>query len=478
MPASARRILANTTYRLSADVGAKIASVALFVVMARELGEAGFGLFSFALALVMLVTAAADFGQDRVLTREVARRPATLDGYLANTLALKLALALPGLAVATAIVAATGADRTTLAVVALLGLAVIADLLTATCFAVYQAFERMAFIPVVLVTQRFVTAVVGIAALLLGAGVVPVAAIFLLSAVLGFGLALTLLLGRVARPRLELRPRMWSALMRAAAPIGLAGLFAIVLFRIDMVMLAAFEPHQVVGQYGAAYRLFETTLFLSWAVGAAVYPVLSRSSRTSDPPVAGVYERSIKLVVALTLPLAAGAAILADPLVRLVFGAQYDEAGEALALLAPAIAFYPLAYVAGYLLVSQDRSGWLTVTYAVVAVENVALNFVLIPWFSLEGAALGTSISEFLAAAILLLGAARTVGARPRVRVLAGPALASALAAVAMALLADELLLAIAAGGVAYVAALVAFESAVYPQDARMVWASLRPASR
>ena len=57
--------------------------------------------------------------------------------------------------------------------------------------------------------------------------------------------------------------------MRAAAPIGLAGLFGIVLFRIDMVMLAAFEPHEVVGRYGAAYRLFETTLFLSWAVGAA-----------------------------------------------------------------------------------------------------------------------------------------------------------------------------------------------------------------
>jgi O-antigen/teichoic acid export membrane protein len=478
MPASARLILANTTYRLVADVGAKIASVALFVVMARRLGEAGFGLFSFALALTMLVTAAADFGQDKVLTREVARRPAALDGYLANTLALKLALAVPGLAVAIAIVAATGADSTTLVAVLLLGLAVIADLLTATCFAVYQAFERMAYIPIVLITQRFVTAVAGIVALLLGAGVATVAAIFFVSGALGFGIALGLLLGRLARPRLEVRPRMWKALMRAAAPIGLAGLFGIVLFRIDTVMLAAFEPEEVVGQYGAAYRLFETTLFLSWAVGAAVYPVFSRSSRTSDPPVGGVYERSIKLVVALTLPLAVGAALLAEPLTELVFGAEYDEAANALALLAPAIAFYPLAYVAGYLLVSQDRAILLTVTYGLVAVENIALNFVLIPWLSLEGAALGTSISELLAAAILLTGAARAVGPQSRVRVLAGPALASALAAVAMAFLADELVAAVLVGGLVYVGTLAAFEAAVYPQDARTVWASLRPASR
>ena len=478
MPGSARLILANTTYRLIADVGAKIASVALFVVMARQLGEAGFGLFSFALALVTLVTAASDFGQDKVLTREVARRPEALDGYLVNTLALKLALALPGLAVAAAIVATSGADGKTLAVVALLGLAVVADLLTATCFAVYQAFERMAFIPIVLITQRFLTAVAGIAALLSGAGEVTVAAIFMISGVLAFALALILLLRRVARPRLELRPQAWTALMRAAAPIGLAGLFGIVLFRIDMVMLAAFEPHEVVGRYGAAYRLFETTLFLSWAVGAAVYPAFSRLSRTSDPPVGGMYERSIKLVVALTLPLAAGAAVLAGPLIRVVFGAEYADAETALALLAPAIAFYPLAYIAGYLLVSQDRSTWLTATYAFVAVENIALNFLLIPWLSLDGAALGTSISEGLAAFVLVAGAARAAGAFSWARVVAGPALASALAGVTMALLAPDLLLAAAAGAVVYVAALVAFESVVYPQDARTVWTSLRPAPR
>lgn len=478
MPGSARLILANTGYRLVADVGAKIASVALFVVMARELGEAGFGLFSFALALVMLVTGASDFGQDEILTREVARRADALDGYLANTLGLKLALALPGLAIAAAIVATSGASGETLAVVALLGLAVVADLLTATCFAVYQAFERMAFIPVVLITQRFLTAVAGIAALLLGAGAVAVAAIFLLSGALAFALALVLLLRRVARPRLELRPRAWTTLMWAAAPIGLAGLFALVLFRIDMVMLAAFEPREVVGQYGAAYRLFETTLFLSWAVGAAVYPAFSRFSRQSDPPVGPVYERSMKLVVALTLPLAVGAAVLAGPLVRLVFGAEYADAGTALALLAPAIAFYPLAYIAGYLLVSQNRPIWLTATYALVAVENVALNFVLIPWLSLDGAALGTSISEVLAASILVAGAARAAGAFSWARVLAGPALASALAAVAMAWLAPDFLLAAVVSAAVYIAALVAFESTVYPQDARTVWASLRPAAR
>ena len=132
--------------------------------------------------------------------------------------------------------------------------------------------------------------------------------------------------------------------MRAALPIGLAGVFAVVLFRVDTAMLAVFESKDVVGEYGAAYRLLETTLFLSWSVGAAVYPVYSRLSPSSEPRVGFVFERSLKLVVALTLPLAAGALVLADPLIQALFGAGYDDAATALQLLAPAIALYPVCY--------------------------------------------------------------------------------------------------------------------------------------
>ena len=126
-------------------------------------------------------------------------------------------------------------------------------------------------------------------------------------------------------------------------------------------MLAAFEPKDVVGDYGAAYRLLEATLFVAWSVGAAVYPVFSRLTTTSDPPVGLVFERSLKLSIALTLPLAAGALVLAGPLIELLYGSSYESAETALRLLTPAIALYPVCYLTGYLLVSQDRQRVLTV---------------------------------------------------------------------------------------------------------------------
>jgi O-antigen/teichoic acid export membrane protein len=465
----ARRILANTAYRLLADVGSKLASIAFYVVMARELGAKSFGVFTFGLAFVILTTTLGNFGQDSVLTREVARDRTLLDRYFFNTLALKTVISAVSLALALLIAEIVGVSSETRTVLLLLGPAVVLEILMKTCFAAFQAYERLEFIPIALVTQRTVTAIAGIAALLAGAGVVAVSAIYLAGAALGFALSLRLLLRRVVRPAFRIETGRWWPLMRAAAAIGTASVFAVVLFRADMTMLAAFKPAAVVGHYGAAYRLLEATLFVSWSVGSAVYPVFSRLSPTSEPAVGFVFERSLKLVVALTLPLAAGALVLADPVVRLVYGNEYATAANALRLLAPAIALYPVAYVAASLLVSQHRQRAMMIVYGLVALENILANFVLIPWLSLDGAALGTSLSQLLVTVALIVVAQQAAGGIQWARVAEGPILATLAATVGMVLLRDEFAAAVAAGAVLYLAVLFAFERLRFPDDARAV---------
>ena len=382
---------------------------------------------------------------------------------------MKLAIAVPSIAVGIGILSLAGASSTTLAATALLSTAVLVELMRTTVFASFQSFERLEFVPVVLIAQRYVTAGAGIAALLLGAGVVTVSGIYLAGSILGLVLALALFAWRVVRPRLDVDPRFWWWLVRASFALGLAGAFSATLFRVDTTMLAAFDTDVVVGNYGAAYRLFETTLFVSWSVGAAVYPAFARLTGQSTPPVGAFFERSLKLVAALTLPLAVGAAVLAEPLIELLYGDGYPDAPGALVLLAPAIALYPLGYVTGYLLVGQDRQRVLTYVYGAVALENIALNFVLIPAFSLDGAAIGTSLSQLLVTVSLLFFARRAVGRIRFTRVLVGPALASAAAAVLFVVFREHVAVAVAAGGVAYVVFLLAFERVVYPDDARAI---------
>ena len=124
-----RSILANTGYRLLADVGSKVASLVFFVVMARELGDSQFGVFTFALTFVILATTLGNFGQDQILTREVARDRSRFSGYFANTLAVKIVLATTSLAIAIGFAAVAGIDLETLEALLLLGPAVTLELL-------------------------------------------------------------------------------------------------------------------------------------------------------------------------------------------------------------------------------------------------------------------------------------------------------------------------------------------------------------
>ena len=235
------RILPNTVYRAAADVGSKLVSVAFFVVMARMLGNEAFGSFTFGLSFAALVTVLAGFGQDAILTREIARDRRRVDEYFANTLALKLVLALPVSVVALGGLGLAHMQNTTRVVAVLITFAVLAELLTSTCFAVFQAFERLGFLPVVIISQRLVTAAVGIAVMAAGAGIEAVAVVYLGGSLLALVLAFWLLYGRVVRPRMTISTSRWWPLMRVALPVGVALVFQVTLFRVDASILQIFE---------------------------------------------------------------------------------------------------------------------------------------------------------------------------------------------------------------------------------------------
>src|SRR5215213_2347068 len=86
---ASRRIAHGTLIRAAGELTAKLASVVFFVVLARELGDTGFGDFIFGVSLSTVVLSVAGFGTDELLAREVARDRSQADGLYANILALK-----------------------------------------------------------------------------------------------------------------------------------------------------------------------------------------------------------------------------------------------------------------------------------------------------------------------------------------------------------------------------------------------------
>jgi O-antigen/teichoic acid export membrane protein len=463
--ARSSRILLNAGFRAVADVGSKLATAALYVFIGRKLGASQFGIFSFALSFVTLVTALGYFGQDIVLAREVSKDRTRLEKYYSNAMLARSLFSVPPLLIVAAILWGGGMSTHTLLVVLLLGLGFTGDYMVQVPFAVFQAYERAEFIAVVLIAQRWITTAIAITALYLHVGLIGVTAIYCAGSAFAAALGTVMMYRFIDRPRLHINFRGAIEVTREAFPIGIAFVALAILFRVDMTMLAIFKPAREVGQYNAAYKLLETTAFFSWAVNVAVLPSLSRLTPRTTPTVGFVFQRGLKLLVAITLPVAVGAIVLAHPLVSLVWGSQFHKAADALALLAPTIPLFAIASLTAQLFFVQGRRPTVAIVYAVVAVENIVGNLVLIPRFSLLGAAAGTSLSELLVAGALLVLAGEMCGRLELRRVLGGPVIASAAAGLLMFVLRHHLAAAVPIGVTAYFFTLFSWERLAFPDD-------------
>ena len=466
--AATRRIAWGTMFRAVGEAVAKIASVLLYVVLARELGEAVFGDFIFGLSIAGVVLTMAAFGTDDLIAREVAKDPVRVHRLYADTLALKILLGGVGMLVIWAILLIGDYSAETQVAVLVLSLAVWIEVLTKTVQAVMQGHEQMQYIAASLIVQRGVTAVVGIFVLLAGGDLIDVSLVIAGGAVVGFLAAVFWLYRYVLRPRHDIDRARWMPLIKAGIPLGLAGIVYAVMLKLDATLLSFLKggDNTEVGQYGAAFRLIEATMFISWAFGGAVLPWFSRHVPGGWISLGRGYALGLKAMVAMLVPIAVVFGVLAEPIIELLYGDEFEGAILPLRLLAVMTALYGFNTYISVLMIARDQPGAFTRPAAIVLAQNVVFNFILIPPYGATGAAINAVISGILLAVLCTRAATRLTGTISMVRAL----LSSTLAAAAMAgvlLLGGATLFIplLIAAGLVYVAVFLAVERAAYRDD-------------
>jgi O-antigen/teichoic acid export membrane protein len=473
---TARRVARNTAVQFAGELVSKGASIAFYIVMARTLDVEGFGEFNLALSIALLCTVFAGFGLDAILTTEMSREPERLRHVFWNAIAAKAAFGLIGIAAALAITVAGGYRAQLDVAVFLLAVAAVIELIAKTLYATFQAFDDMKPVATSLALQRVATAAIGIPAMLLGVDVVAVCAIYLLCALLTLAYAGRAMHRGIGLPNVWLSGATARALVRRSLPIGVATIFGAILFRVDATMLGLMKDDSAVGIYSSAYRLLESTLFVSYAFTAAALPTLSRLSPTTRPPIREAATLSVKAILAGLLPVGMTFALFAEPIISTLYGSDFDAATTSMRLLGGAAALYGVSYLGGYVLVGQQRQNLIPWIIGAVAVENIVLNFILIPSHSYNGAAAATSISEATLAATTLAFVIATVGGLGFGRVVAGPA-AGAAAMGAVVAVAGATWWTLVPALVAFGLAFLAVERIAFASDLALARRLIRPAA-
>jgi O-antigen/teichoic acid export membrane protein len=180
-------------------------------------------------------------------------------------------------------------------------------------------------------------------------------------------------------------------------PLMLNHFLATIFFQIDIVILQAIKGAVIVAQYSTAYKWLLAINIIPAFFTQALFPVMSRQAKEDIPALTRTFTFGIKLLFAITLPLAVIFTVLAEPLTLILGGAQYVPNGViALQLMIWSIPIGWMNSLTQYVLIAVGLQRMITRAFAVAVTFNIVVNILFIPQFNFQAAAIATILSELV----------------------------------------------------------------------------------
>ena len=405
-----RSIARNTVIQVIGRVAFLALSLINFRLIADYLGPSLYGDYGNIFNFIALFTVLTDFGLFIVSVREISQSPEKRQEIMENVLSLRFILALAAslLAVGTAwLISYFSPDSgyaANLSGIAVGALSMLLYFMSNMLDVVFHIELKMGYVALVEFINK--AAAVGYVALAVHwqlPFIWIVAGVAVGNAV-GF-LARALTSRQFFSLRLRYNPATWRWLLSMAIPLGIVFALNQVYFKIDGIMLYAMSGSYDNGIYTAAYRVLETTLFVSAFFVQAMTPFLSNFVVKKPAEARKLITAGTEIMIAAGGAISLAIAIFAPQIINLLAGSDYLLAVYPLWYLAATIVVLYINSLLGQVLVLLDQRKVLLIMAVLILAFNIGANYYLIPRFTYLGAAAATLISELmlLATNIVLL---------------------------------------------------------------------------
>lgn len=377
--------------------------VVVTALVARALGDAGFGQWSTILVVVQLISYFTSFGVESVVIREATADPDREGEWLGALLVLRSLLSLPAILVGLVVVLLL--QESTAMLVAGVVLLVQTPFNVGASLRVTHQLRVSNWVPMAILTLNSVLwggAVVFI--FVAGGGLVPLAIAMTATSILTATLQ-AIAAVKIARPNLRPSREATMRLARVGLPVGLSGLLVLAYARIDQLLVFAIAGSTAAGLYGAEYRVVEQAHLVPVSVMTTLMPILAAAWTVNRERALRITWLAAEYLTVASLGGLAVSLVVARPLTVLLYGEDFSSAAPALPVLAGAFVFVCFGYLTGNLVLIAGLQRRLVTIGLIGLVVNVAGNALLIPAWGFMGAAwmtLATEAVVVIATAVML----------------------------------------------------------------------------
>lgn len=394
-----QRLLSNTALALVANLIVKAGTTLLFILIGRNLGPAASGVFSLGTTYFTIVFGLSALGLHELLVREVAPRREESARYFVNYLSLRLIFSL-----LTYLLLLIGLryfqpySPETQRAVLILALAALPEAVFTICGALFEAHEMLAVPTLAAVVNSAIKLIGGFWLIHRGAGVLDIAWLMVAAGVLSlliFPPALVRLF-RGSPQRGRLMPDFSFSIDQLRRTPGFFAIhfFSVLDYQTDAFLISLMLTEADLGYYSAALTITLSISLMTFAVRAAIYPVMSRYARGQPDKLGLLHTKANQYLIALSLPLAAAVCLLARPIILLIYGEAFAPAVPVLQVSVWAAVFLLVNVPNARLLLIDNRQSAAAGLTGVSMTVNVIANLILIPILGILGAAVARVVAS------------------------------------------------------------------------------------
>lgn len=366
------------------------------ILIARYLGVNDYGILGFAISLTTILGIFDDMGLSTHIVRHIATDYDSAPKYIGNVLPLKIILSSFKLLLTLIILILLGVDELTLTITLLFSFELIFKSYINCLYGSFQAFELGKYQGIGNTLLNSLTLFFILLSIYTDLGLFGITISYVLANILGFVYTYYVLNKHIVKPKFELDLEFCKKITAFSIPFAVTGILYTIYYSIDAVMLSTLVGNYATGIYNATYKLI-TVLTLFYSVYTAViFPVMSKFFKNDETMLLISFEKSIKYLMLVMIPLAVATVFYSTDIIHLIYGQEYDAASSVLSILIWTVCLLFISGACNTLLNASHKEVSVTKIYAIAAVFNIVLNLFMIPYFSYNGAAITTVLSDVL----------------------------------------------------------------------------------
>jgi O-antigen/teichoic acid export membrane protein len=389
----------GSIYLVMDQVFSLIFSFLFLVMIARYLGVDELGKYQFSMSIVALVSVVTNFGVSAIANREIAKSKNKLSLYLGSALFIRLFVSLPLTLLCIGLImwlSSKGVETN-----AILLLAVFYSWLLSSILLINGALTSLHMAKqVVLINGSYKVIAVLAAFIFLYDGT---SLVQLMIALICIVLFVFLIQFKYVRSfdsgfRMRCSGRFCKTYILKSMPLLFISIAELISLRIDTVMIGVISTTINVGLYTGAYNIYIAGAVIPLAVTRVFFPNFVSLYSSIDGKRSAFKLMGNVRNLFLVYSLSVGGVFVSSAyfIVPFVFGDDFDKAGDVLLILAFSLPFISLNRLYNYTLLGLKENTYYLKISIVGATCNVAMNMVLIPMFSIVGAAVATVVTEGL----------------------------------------------------------------------------------